>query len=272
MLCAAITFFCAKGIKMRVAVVYSGRPRDIREAHENHKKFLHLFHPRVDIFAHLWDPAGLEGALYRPDASFQGQWPGVNIKNWIKENWKPIKVVYEKPRKFDHLYQEKWIPNRKSHAKDNQLSMFYSIEKAMDLKRQYEEENNFKYDYVFRMRTDTIFLDDLGDIKKYDSNKIHAFEVVPGEDWKSTGVENFAILDIIAFGGSDVMDKYSKTWSNMEAILDVGCPVFSPDVLLGYNSVVHNKLTVEKHRWKFKLYRGTAIYGGPNYYLTTTKE
>ena len=56
------------------------------------------------------------------------------------------------------------------------------------------------------------------------------------------------------------MDKYSSTYSNLERILDEGCPAFTPDALLGYNAVRINNLDVQKHNWKFKIFVGSHIY------------
>ncbi len=50
----------------------------------------------------------------------------------------------------------------------------------MKLKREYEEENNFKYDYVVRMRTDTVFLKPFGKVEDYDKDKINEFVESPG--------------------------------------------------------------------------------------------
>lgn len=41
----------------------------------------------------------------------------------------------------------------------NAIGMFAKIWKCNQLKKQYEDENNFKYDYVFRCRLDYVFLD-----------------------------------------------------------------------------------------------------------------
>ena len=56
------------------------------------------------------------------------------------------------------------------HPKDNQISQFYSMEQVMKFKeRVMRRRHNFKYDYVVRMRTDTIFLKSPGNIEDYDN-------------------------------------------------------------------------------------------------------
>ena len=99
---------------------------------------------------------------------------GNNLKNWVEKNWKPKKVVYEKQTddKFRDMYSDTWNvsheklnPVPRMHPKDHQLSMFYGIKKVMELKQEYEKENNFKYDYVVRLRTDFRLLPTSGTLK-----------------------------------------------------------------------------------------------------------
>ena len=86
----------------------------------------------------------------------------------------------------------------------------------------------------------------------------------PGPDWTAVGAEKYAILDITAWGGSEVMDKYASTYSNLQQIVDEGCPTFSPDLPLGWNAVNVNGLDVEKHNWHFRLVVSTSgVYGRP---------
>ena len=245
----------------KIALCYSGRPRSILECHENHKEHFRLGQNDVDVFAHLWFDETLTGSQFRYDVG-QGQWPDAGIKDWIDENWKPKKISYEQPKHFSGMFLDTWNTQwHASHPKDNQISMFYGIEKVMNLKKEYEEENDFKYDYVIRMRTDLVFLQSPGEFEEYDQSKLHVFEVHPGPDWIQTGAADFAVLDIIAWGGSDVMDKYGTTYSNLQRITEEGCPMFSPDSALGYNAKRINNLEYEKHNWNFKIFVGNTIYG-----------
>jgi len=244
----------------RIALCYSGRPRSILECYENHKKNFRLGQDDVDVFAHLWFDETLTGSQFRTDVG-QGTWPDSDIKEWIDENWKPKKISYEQPKSFEDMFADNWNPQwYASHPKDNQISMFYGIEKVMNLKKQYEEENNFKYDYVVRMRTDLVFLQSPGEFEDYDQSKLHVFNVIPGPDWIQTGAADFAVLDIVALGGSEVMDKYGTTYSNLQRIIDEGCPMFTPDSVLGYNAKRVNNLEYEKHPWNFKIFVGNTVY------------
>jgi hypothetical protein len=244
----------------RIALCYSGRPRNFRECYDNHVAHFGLGKENVDVFAHLWFDEDLVGTNFRNDIG-QGTWPDSELKEWIDQNWRPKKIVYEKPRSFEHMFEDTWDPQWPyAHQKDNQISMFYGIEQVMKLKKEYEDENNFEYDYVVRMRTDLTFLKSFGDIVDYDNEYLHVFNVIPGQDWIQTGVKDFAILDIIAFGGSKVMNKYSTTYSNLQKIVESGCPTFTPDAVLGYNAIKLNNLKVQKHPWNFKIFVGNTVY------------
>lgn len=244
----------------RIALCYSGRPRSVLECYENHKEHFGLGQSNVDVFSHLWFDEDLIGQNFRNDVG-QGTWPDSDIKQWISDHWDPKKITYEKPRSFEHMFVDNWNPQWPyAHQKDNQISMFYGIEQVMKLKCEYERENNFKYDYVVRMRTDLLFLKSPGSFDDYEKDKLHVFNVIPGQDWVETGVKDFAVLDIIAWGGSEVMDKYGSTYSNLQKIVDSGCPTFTPDAILGYNAVKINNLEVKKHPWTFKIFVGSSIY------------
>ena len=243
----------------RIALCYSGQPRDFIHAVDNHREHFGLGQDNVDVFGHIWFDESVVGKVFTIPS--KGVWPSGEIKNWISQTWKPKKLIYDPPRRFDHE-----IPAWRDfgHPKDNQISQFYSMEQVMKLKREYEKENNFRYDYVVRMRTDTVFLKPFGSIEDYDPTKLHVFRVNPGSDWTAVGAEKYAILDITAFGGSEVMDKYASTYSNLDRIVDEGCPTFSPDLPLGWNAVNVNGLNVEKHDWHFRLVVSTSgIYGSP---------
>ena len=157
----------------RIALCYSGRPRSYSECLQNHQAVFGLGNDNVDVFAHLWFDPELTGQPFRADAPYQGVWPGNNLKKWVERNWKPKKVVYEKQRddewreKYSDVWNtahEKLDPVPRMHPKDHQLGMFYGIKKVMEMKQEYEKENNFKYDYVVRMRTDLVMVANFGDI------------------------------------------------------------------------------------------------------------
>jgi hypothetical protein len=70
--------------------------------------------------------------------------------------------------------------------------MYYSIYKSNELKKQYEIENNFKYDYVIRLRMDVQFEYelDIEDIVNTREDCIHLFDWHVQEPFKSRGYDD----------------------------------------------------------------------------------
>ena len=263
----------------KIALCYSGRPRHFKECLQNHQRFFGLGQDNVDVFAHLWYDEDLAGTPFRPDVPSQGCWPDESLKSWIGENWKPKKIIYEKQKDdfFKQMYSDIWnlsheklIPTPRPHPKDHQLSMFYGIKKSIELKQSYEEENNFKYDYVFRMRTDLVMIANIGEITKYDKEKLHVSsydssrlinQYLPGTWVKDLGIDERYIVDIFAFGGSACMDKYAKVYDNIPTMIQFGYPMHSSDVLIGYNTFIIEKIPVKRHQsWAYKIYPEHGVY------------
>ena len=88
--------------------------------------------------------------------------------------------------------------------------MYYSVFKSIEQKKQYEVENNFIYDVVFRIRMDTIFdsVIPIDDINKVINDKVLLVgwfgtpEMYPHQD----------ITDIFAFSTSQNMDIYGNAY------------------------------------------------------------
>lgn len=263
----------------KIALCYSGRPRNYVECLNNHQHFFGLGNENVDVFAHLWFDEDLIGTPFRPDVPYQGCWPDESLKYWVEENWKPKKVIYEKQKDnlFKKMYSDVWNisheklnPIPRLHPKDHQLSMFYGIKKSIELKQEYENEHNFKYDYVFRLRTDFVMLANLGNISKYEKDKLHVGfydttrliqQYLPGNWVQSLGIDERYIIDIFAFGGSDCMNKYAKVYDNIPFMIQSGYPMHSSDVLIGYNTFIIENIPVKRHKsWAYKIYPEHGVY------------
>ena len=263
----------------RIALCYSGRPRSYSECLHNHQAVFGLGNDNVDVFAHLWFDEELTGQPFRADAPQQGVWPGRNLKKWVERNWNPKKVVYEKQvddqwrEKYSDVWNiahEKLDPVPRMHPKDHQLGMFYGIKKVMEMKQEYEKENNFTYEYVVRMRTDLLMVANFGDITQYDSNKLHlnsynATALIdkykPGTWVEDTGSAERYVVDIFAMGGSEAMDKYAKVYDNIPKMLEESYPMHSSDVLIGYNTFLIEDIPVKRHKsWVYKIYPQAEVY------------
>jgi len=126
------------------------------------------------------------------------------------------------------------------------LSLFYSMERANDHKREYENKNNFKYDCVIRLRTDEFFMRPIGPISTYDMNLVNVLK-----DWVHL---DYGLNDRFAFGSSELMDKYLDVYSNFEKLCEMGASV-NQECLIGFNSQIRHKLPIAKHDWQYQLCR-----------------
>lgn len=80
------------------------------------------------------------------------------------------------------------------------LRLLTYLKEVNNLKVQYEKENNFVYDWVFRCRCDTKILNNLGDLNQLNSNFIY----IPNHDhWNG-------VNDRFAFGSSFLMNIYNN--------------------------------------------------------------
>ena len=100
----------------------------------------------VDVFFHSWDQD--------PD-----------IKSLGNELYDFTKVIYEEPKKFEEELKkvdQSWfdegfqrnLTGYKGNSIFQSLSFLYSRKQAVQLKKEYEKENNFKYDVVILARPD----------------------------------------------------------------------------------------------------------------------
>jgi len=88
------------------------------------------------------------------------------------------------------------------------ISMFYSIYKANELKKEYEKNNNIIFDWVIRMRFDSEFRKQCLDVR----NLTGILNIPEGEDWNDPDI---GINDQFAVGKSHIIDLYSSVYKNL---------------------------------------------------------
>ena len=134
---------------------YSEKSSDeiLRIGYQHYKKYF-LDKYDIDVFIHTWS---------------------VDYKYDILKYYKPNKYLFQNQKKFeisskiniDLQYKER-DPNRAQ----NHYSRWYSTKKVIELKKQYEKENNFIYDFVFITRFDVAFSTKIN-FYKLDKNKFY---------------------------------------------------------------------------------------------------
>lgn len=211
--------FCLYGLAGGINDKFGGLPVDFNIGFEHYKKHI-LDKNDYDVFIHTWS---------------------VNFEKEIKEIYKPKKSIFEKQIIFHKPNLIYKLLSAEPKRLNNIYSRWYSTKKAIELKQEYEKENNFKYDCVFVTRFDVAFFTDVL-FEKYDMTKFYA--AIGSKYYTSDGtrilnrdfrrvskeLENFklvrkqfgyphdkkmGIMDYWFFSNSDAMDKFSTLYDNI---------------------------------------------------------
>jgi hypothetical protein len=143
---------------MKIAICFSGQIRTGSECSSNFLNYIGDLITDCDFFVHTWDVETISMNLH-VDIGKETNKPFV-VDNSVFETFKNI----YNPRnmtidKYDSVLTRNAPGGLRFNQKTNNyvVSLFESVFYANELKKQYEEENNFKYDYVVRCRPDLIF-------------------------------------------------------------------------------------------------------------------
>lgn len=178
---------------MKIAILLPGYPRKYMTACET-LKAPYVDKYDCDFFIHAWYPAqGIEDA---------------NIYSGYINAFKPKKFLLEKQILFD----PSTTPNKWNMLLQNVISQFYSLKIVNSLKTQYEQENNFKYDVVMRMRPDIRLNRPISPLD-IDRNCINLY------NWTVLGFGHLGLSDVFAMGTSELMDIYCDLYSNIKYYL-----------------------------------------------------
>lgn len=193
---------------MRVALCISGQPRTWKKSYPTWVEHL-LPGVQKDIFFHMWDYNTLPGIVLQSGVSKLEDVPiSDEEKQEILDTYSPKKYKFDS-RNINPLNGDK-DPSILSEYVNHPLgwwcrSQYHSLYYAANLKRQYEIENNFEYDVVFRMRTDLYFMENLNMPSNIRPNELYS---------KSNGymdsVEAFMIGDTFYFADSFTYDQVSE--------------------------------------------------------------
>ena len=224
----------------KVAICISGHLRTFEENYKNTHEYL-LSRYNCDVFVHTWNKAGTQ----RPTDSKLKNFDESELRKKIEDLYHPKKLVIEPPKLFTATpLMERQLLDRRDIP--GVLSMFYKIEACNELKKQYEQENNMKYDCVIRFRSDISFAQPIPINKNF--NDQYLYLPLYGHFG--------GLCDQIAWGSSEVMDKYSSVFSNIENLLKEGAP-FNPERLVLHH-VSSSKLPVYKSHFRFIIKRSNG--------------
>ncbi|MFZ9376755.1 MAG: hypothetical protein ACO25K_06495 [Candidatus Fonsibacter ubiquis] len=202
---------------MKIAVCLSG----IMEHSDKSLKSIKNIVPNTDIkiFIHTWQMD--ESEVLNKD----------EIDNQLKQNLQHynaeeilIEKFSKKKKLFEKIYKNmKMDPNPPNYVGFLRsdlgiISMWYSIFKSNQLKRNYEKKNNIIFDKVVRMRFDSDFFDE-----KYIMNENeNGIEIPWKDDWGG-------ICDRFAVGPSKEIDHYSNLYNCLLKMNDI---YYHPETIL----------------------------------------
>lgn len=192
-----------------------------------------LSHNDVDVFIHT---------------------PSINAKEDLIEAYQPKAIISEPDPNFDTagMKIDNSFPDGMTSKTQITIARWYSIQKCIQFKRQYEKQNNFLYDIVMIGRFDVAWMVDV-DFSKFDPNYFYASNwcVMKFPDGRGIRHENWflqgwdkkdnsnlihthigyphnpnypALADYWFFGGSEIMDKFGDLYNNIGNFLKSGVP------------------------------------------------
>lgn len=194
---------------MRIAIQISGEFRVLHYTLESFKNFLLNGIPgaEVDCFVHTWT---------REEDGF-GTWAFDGRGGWHNSMYvygHDTGLKLYKPKAF---FLEKYDDIKELQDKPRAISMYYSIWKANEARKVYEQQNNLRYDIVVRYRTDTVLKQNVFDLVKEEIEAKRSFLCIPfpiQPTFPDGPVEqrtDGCICDWFAFGTPDAMEIYCTT-------------------------------------------------------------
>ena len=207
---------------MKIALCFSGQVRDFRLTRRSlQRKILsRLRKHEVYLFAHYPLSGGISPAclgipftevLVEDESKVEAPVPihathGVILRSWHQGN--PFRAFYLQLRS---LYLANW------------------------LRQQFEERNGFLFDWVFRLRFDSLFFgEQLESLEDCDPGSIY----IPKHD------NHYGYNDRFAFGGSQLMDTYSTRFTLFREYEEHGYAMH-PEVFLKW-ALDRNSIRVER--------------------------
>jgi hypothetical protein len=233
---------------VKTALCLSGQARSIEENFSNIKNTI-LDKNDVDVFVHTWFDEDDVGKRFNNvpayskthDITFNATLKS-NTASLIENLYSPKKILIEKQKCFidkelihradeiagthpENPYKNRWYI-RPQYC----FSMFYSIMKANQLKKDFELELGKNYDCVVRYRFDMHFGGTPLEFNMYDMNCMHIMR---------HSHCSYSYQDTFAFSSSKNMDFYADTFNYIDEYFKKGVE-FCPEILLGHRLVTSN--------------------------------
>ena len=242
-----------KNMSKKIAMCISGYLRTFEECYPSILENI-IQDNDVDIFIHTYDKIGNSSGWRSPidlseniNMEFLESIP--NIKVLAIQKWDNIKYQFEKFRKYHPpVFNINVI-----------ATIFYKIYMCNQLRKEYEIENNIKYDLIIRMRGDQVFTKKINLnfpenkilINSYpwgDEDYLHHFV---GDDCGQEGKRNETewINDRFAVGNSENIDYLCDLYNNFAELIDQELYVELEHLL--YKHLIKRNIEFEKRNLMF---------------------
>lgn len=227
---------------MKIAICLSGQPRFLKKCIPSLKKHL-LEKNEADLFIHTWWDSSLVNEHFDSSIPYQHGRVGVferDVPELIYE-LNPTLFIIEKPFNFN----SEGLISAPTANVSSLLSNFYSQQKSIELKRQFENDHDFIYDAVLRTRIDMYYYDSI-DIKSVFRKNCFLLNA----EWQTErqymiqGLGDYTMDDNFVIAESKLIDIYGETYSNFRSLNRLVNPPFAENYL-GWNCRITNNLNTE---------------------------
>jgi hypothetical protein len=241
---------------MKVAVCYSGFPRNIQKTFPNIVNKMLKDHD-VDFFIHTWNVDEYQDEidyvkkdivpklfLVEDQKKFQrNPYYFINSKTSPEEYLNQLNLSKEDKKFFPIPSKENGFEFYKdlevvkfgyySSFPYNFLSQFYSFYKAIEFKKIYEQNNDFEYDCVIRIRPDVYLYDDIN-LKDLNLNVLNVFDAPFHRGTTLTVNDHFACAS------SSLLDIYGECFLFLSTYYFSYGVDFIQEIILGKHLEVNN--------------------------------
>ena len=200
---------------MRLAVQISGEFRALHFCVEAFNKYVIGTFPNTEVhfFIHTW--AREEDGLGTFPFGERGDW---HTQVLVYSHEKGLKLF--QPRSY---FLENYEECKDLKALPRAYSMFYSIKRANDARKEYERLMNIQYDLVMRYRTDCILNENVFECIKGFVEEKRPFLCIPKARKPKNydgpcGNDEESICDWFAIGTPDLMNVYCGTYDTWRQV------------------------------------------------------
>lgn len=208
---------------MKVAILLFGHLRNFRECAPSLRKYI-IDPYKADVFIHTWDQTDHNTLTRTSTGSSRTDMVPVDdqIRKEISKYYSPKAISVEHQLPYEKATIIEVDGSKFSTAGPH--FQFYTLRKANELRKQYEKDNNIKYDCVLVTRPDVMFLSDLDILRVFEQAAKINLNVERCRFFalsKQPAASNLALNingtnDLIFFGKPEVIDKYIEANRDIE--------------------------------------------------------